>query len=571
MNRETLKLVRQKKRLWKSVKSTGTQESWQAYKIMEKKVKKKVKNAKHQFEKNIAKNAKKDPKSFYAYLNNKKSNREKIGPIQDTSGKLHYDDQRQANILNQFYTSVFTHEDPNIPASVVRSDCPDMPDIEITAEQICTIIKCLKKDSAGGPDGINPQVLIETAEEICVPLKFIFQKSLDTGMVPHDWRTANITPVFKKGSKSEPGNYRPISLTSSICKVMERVLKGGIINHLDKNNLIRPSQHGFMHQKSCTTNLIEFFEKVTKSIDESHAIDILYFDFAKAFDKVPHQRLLQKLKCLRLNENVVTWIANWLKNRKQHVVINGVESSWQDVISSIIQGSVLGPCLFIIFIDDIDMCAKDVECIISKFADDTKLGKSICNNNDAKELQTVVDRLWDWSVKWGMEFNVKKCKVMHLGKNNPGTSYFMNGIEIVSTSEQKDLGVIITDNMKPSLQCAAAVKKANQVLGQIRRGFSCFDKDTFVRIYKTYVRPHLEYAVQSWSPWTQQDINSLEAVQKRAIRQITGIKGTYEEKLKQLNLTTLLERRKRGDAIETFKILKGFTNVDPSIWFQQAI
>ena len=314
MNRETLKLVRQKKRLWKSVKSTGTQESWQAYKIMEKKVKKKVKNAKHQFEKNIAKNAKKDPKSFYAYLNNKKSNREKIGPIQDTSGKLHYDDQRQANILNQFYTSVFTHEDPNIPASVVRSDCPDMPDIEITAEQICTIIKCLKKDSAGGPDGINPQVLIETAEEICVPLKFIFQKSLDTGMVPHDWRTANITPVFKKGSKSEPGNYRPISLTSSICKVMERVLKGGIINHLDKNNLIRPSQHGFMHQKSCTTNLIEFFENVTKSIDESHAIDILYFDFAKAFDKVPHQRLLQKLKCLRLNENVVTWIANWLKN-----------------------------------------------------------------------------------------------------------------------------------------------------------------------------------------------------------------------------------------------------------------
>ena len=311
---------------------------------------------------------------------------------------------------------------------------------------------------------------------ISVPLAIIYTKSLEEGVVPGDWRCANITPVFKKGSKSAAGNYRPVSLTCILCKVMESIIRDAIVTHLTKNKLILPSQHGFMKSKSCLTNLLEYLEILTKLVDEGHSVDVIYLDFAKAFDKVPHWRLVQKMKAHGIVGKVVEWVEAWLTGRKQRVVLNGKMSDWAPVESGVPQGSCLVPTCFVIFINDIDNAISIVTSFISKFADDTKVGRVVKDEKDREELQKDLDNLMEWSVEWQMLFNASKCKVVHFGRNNPGFNYTMGGYApagsvLEAVVEEKDVGVVIHNTLKPSVQCAKAAKKANQVLGQMARAF----------------------------------------------------------------------------------------------------
>lgn len=264
------------------------------------------------------------------------------------------------------------------------------------------------------------------------------------------------------------------------------------------------------------------------------------------------------------------WIRAWLTDRKQRVVLNGNVSLWAAVLSGVPQGSVLGPLLFLIFINDLDLSAVSVS-IISKFADDTKLGQLIRNERDRENLQRALDELVKWSEVWGMEFNVEKCKVMHIGHNNPEWSYNMNGTQLVPTEQEKDLGVIMNRKLKPGAQCAKAARTAQTVLSQITRAFHFRDKTTFLQLYKTYVRPHLEFSAQAWSPWQEGDKEVLEKIQRRAINQISGLRSeSYEEKCKELGITTLEERRHRGDMAMMYRIITEKDDVDPSIWFSQA-
>ena len=357
---------------------------------------------------------------------------------------------------------------------------------------------------------------------------------------------------------------------------MESIIRDEIVKHLTDNKLILPSQHGFMKSKSCLTNLLEYLEVLTKLVDEGHSVDVVYLDFAKAFDKVPHRRLLQKMKAHGIVGKVAEWVERWLTGRKQRVVLNGRMSEWTEVDSGVPQGSVLGPTCFVIFINDIDMAVNTITGIISKFADDTKVGRVVKEDKDREALQKDLDNLMDWSEEWQMLFNSGKCKVIHFGKNNPGFSYTMGGYApagsvLESVVEEKDVGVMVHNSLKPSVQCAKAAKKANQVLGQMARAFHYRDKVTWIKLYKTYVRCHLEYAVQAWSPWTQADKDLLEAVQKRAVRMVSGLQGKeYKDRLEELGLTTLEDRRVRGDMIEVWKILHGKEDVLPGTWFSMA-
>ena len=434
----------------------------------------------------------------------------------------------------------------------------------------------LRSSSAPGPDGITPRILQNVADIVAKPLALLFAASLAEGRVPDDWRHANVTPVFKKGAKSSVGNYRPISLTSIICKIFESILRDGITAHLATNNVIKASQHGFMSKRSCLSNLLTYLEEITRLVDEGNCVDVVYLDFAKAFDKVPHQRLIAKLRAAGIQGQVASWIEMWLTDRQQRVVMNGYASEWQQVKSGVPQGSVLGPTLFLIFINDIDLVVDSIATYLSKFADDTKLFRCVRSEADKDALQSDINALLQWSEDWQMAFNADKCKVMHFGRANSGFTYTMGGFApggtvLENSHEEKDLGVLIHDSLKPSSQCAKAVKKANQVLGQMARAFTYRDKFTWVRLYKQYVRPHLEYAVQSWCPWTEADIDALESVQKRAIRMVSGLKErSYEGRLAEVGLTTLTARRKRGDVIEVWKFLHGETYVDYSTLFTLA-
>ena len=206
-----------------------------------------------------------------------------------------------------------------------------------------------------------------------------------------------------------------------------------------------------------------------------------------------------------------------------------------------------------------------------KFADDTKVAKLIRDPGDAQEMQLTIDNLTKWAETWGMSFNAAKCKILHVGKSNPRTAYFMDGERLGVAEEEKDLGVWVTTSMKPSKQCTKVAQSANFALGQIQRAFHYRRKKNLIPLYKSFVRPRLEFAVAAWSPWLEGDVKILEKVQERLIRMVSDVRGgTYEEKLKDAGLTTLKERRRRGDLIEIFKTMRGINKVERSDWFEMV-
>ena len=250
-------------------------------------------------------------------------------------------------------------------------------------------IERLKENAAARPDGVPNKLLKETVDQIKLPLSILFRQSLQQEMIPDEWREASITPIFKKG-KSEPGNYRPVALTSAVCKVMERIVKEGIEKHIEENGLTGNSQHGFRHGRSPQTNLIEFMDQTRKWIDNGRAFNIVYMDFTKAFDKVCHASLAVKLKANGLEGKLLGWIKNWLYRRRQRVVVDGEWSDVEEVLSSVIQGSVLVGTFFNMFINDLD---ERIIAFLRKFADDTKMARLVENEDDASELQKDIDAL----------------------------------------------------------------------------------------------------------------------------------------------------------------------------------
>ena len=568
INKQVSKLSHKKQRLWKIYVKHRCNETLAKYKEAEKELKRVVRNCKRNFETEISKSENK--KKFYSYINSKTKNVVPVGPLKVDSIII-TSDVSIANHLNEYFCTVFTDENlnniPVIPDTVRNSK---LMNIYIDINAVERKIDNLKQSSSAGPDGITSRFLQMFKCNLSLPLCIIYNKSLYSGDVPDDWRKANITPIFKKGSKSESSNYRPISLTSVPCKMLESLIKDAVMEHLILNNLITDSQHGFMKKRSCLTNLLQFFEYVTCSIDNNIPVDAIYLDFSKAFDKVPHQRLLYKLKSNHVDGNILRWIAEWLRNRRQRVVINGSESMWGPVKSGVPQGSVLGPLLFIIFINDIDLAASDIG-IMNKFADDTKLGQSVNSDCDRQKLQTCLNKLCDWASAWGMKFNEKKCNVVHFGKNNPRFDYFMNNVKLNNVTDQKDVGININYTLKSANHCSEIAKRANAILGQLCRSFHYRDRFTFINLYKTYVRCHLEYCSPAWSPSSQSDIDILERVQKRAVGMVSGlISASYEDKIKELGLQTLAQRRERIDMIQTFKILNRVDDVDYQTWFEHV-
>ena len=200
------------------------------------------------------------------------------------------------------------------------------------------------------------------------------------------WKKANVSAIFKKGDKENPGNYRPISLTSQVCKILESMLRYSIVGHLKENKLIHNSQHEFMKNRSCLTNLLQFLETVTDYIDRGYPVDVIYLNFQKDFDKVPHRRLIHKLTAHGIGGKVLNWIRDWLSGREQRVVLLGSTSTWSPIKSGVPQGSVLGPVLFYIYINDID---DVVSSKILKFADDTKLYRAATNQDDREILRLI--------------------------------------------------------------------------------------------------------------------------------------------------------------------------------------
>jgi len=569
MTGKVIRSVKKKHRLWLKWSQHHDDKDLLKYKKQANKASKAVKLAKMEFEKKIAKNIKNDSKSFYTYARSKSRVRPTVGPLMDGTGKMVSNDAEMGEMLNEFFASVFTVEDINCLPAVKQcfsgQDKDKLCTYTITADMVKAKLCKLKMNKAPGVDSVSTKMLLELSDEIADIVAVLFNKSLISGDVPHEWKLANVTPVFKKGSKSSSSNYRPVSLTVNLCKVFESIMRDKIIEHIEKHKLVRESQHGFVKGRSCLTNLLVFLEEVSSYLDSGYPVDVIYLDFQKAFDKVPHRRLALKLSAHGIDGHVLHWIENWLTDRKQRVALSGQVSEWRNVLSGVPQGSVLGPLLFVLFINDID---DSVTSKILKFADDTKIFNTVRSEEMIENLRTDLSGLMAWSKEWQMLFNVNKCKVMHLGYNNPSVDYYMDTVQLQVVKEEKDLGVVITDDLKWDNQCAAAVKQANRVLGMIKRSFTDRSKETIMALYKSLVRPHLEYCVPVWSPHLIKDIKLVEGVQRRATKLVQGIGAwKYDERLRYLGLSRLAKRRVRSDLIETFKIIHGMYDINREYFF----
>ena len=371
--------------------------------------------------------------------------------------------------MNNFFGSVYKEELDNVPHVDDYSGIP-LTSIIITHEMVMEKLNSLNPGKSTGPDGWHPYFLYSLSDILCTPLTILFNKSLREGIVPPQWLEACITAIHKKGLKSVVGNYRPVSITSVICKMMESIVRDYIVMHMSSNRIFADEQHGSVPNRECMTNLLLAMEEWTEAMESGYDIDIIYTDFAKAFDSVPHKRLAVKLKSLGINGEVLRWIETFLSGRRHRVSIDGELSDWVYVKSGIPQGSVLGPILFVVFINDMPRVSNNC-CKL--FADDAKIYSAIHSEDDTVSLQNDINSLVEWSTLWQLPYNIEKCKCMHIGRKSTAHSYQMNDHILENVNEEKDLGVIIRQPTEISHPYISSYKKSKLNTG-VNQAIVCY-------------------------------------------------------------------------------------------------
>jgi len=385
--------------------------------------------------------------------------------------------------------------------------------------------------------------------------------------VPQAWRSAIVTPIFKGGLASDPSNYRPVSLTSIFSKVMERIIVVDVLSYCRKHNLISKQQHGFLSKRSTVSNLLDCINDWTIALMNHDSVVTAYIDFQKAFDSVCHAKLFDRLSSLGICGNLLDWLKSFLTGRTQCTRVGDTLSDSTNIISGVIQGSCVGPLLFVLFINSITkQLGPDVKCIL--FADDVKLYSVVKTSNDYINLQIGLDRIVDWSQRNQLPISIKKCSVIVFGNAQITTPYSIGGQYINFVQEVKDLGVTIDPSLKFNMHIDRIVAKARSRSYLIRKCFVSCNPQLLLRAFIVYARPLLEYASSVWSPGYNYAIDKIESVQRRFTKYLPGFEDVdYPTRLARLNLPSLERRRLEADLILTYKIIFGLVDVDSTKYF----
>ena len=466
-------------------------------------------------------------------------------------------------MLNDTFQSVFTPVpmDSYLPRDTC-SPYPDMPDITISAEGIKKLLDNINPSKAGGPDGLRPRVLKELAIPISPILQKIFSESLCQCAVPDDWKLAMITPVYKKGDRDCPGNYRPISLTCICSKLLVHIVTSELTTYFTEHNILYHLQHGFRHGRSCESQLLELTSTLQANVNARAQTDLIIMDFSKAFDKVCHKKLISKLDFYGVRGNTLQWISCFLEGRQQCVVLEGTQSSYLDGFSGVPQGSVIGPTLFLVYINDLP---EYVNSTVHLFADDTVMYLTINSDEQCTQLQADLNRLEEWEREWLMAFNPEKCEVLRISRKKTVIyfDYILHGKILRSVKSAKYLGVELSHNLKWNAQIGKATAKANCTLGFLKRNLrvkSCALKQ---QAYFSLVRPQLEYCSSIWDPRQGIENNGsyrLEMVQRRAARWTLcryHPTASVSDMLQELGWRSLLQRRCDARLVLLYKIKNG--------------
>lgn len=570
INKEAIRLKNNKRKLWSAYTNTRDDISYARYVRCKNDLRCLTRNLRRDFERRLAADLKDNPKSFWRYASSRMKTRSGVENLRTESGDLTTSDGDKAEVLNNFFCSICTTEDPHhIPDTADTYNGHGVFDVDISVDLVKKKMSALKCSSAAGPDGVHPRVLRETADTLSPYLASLFRKSLDTGTLPQDWKLAEVVPIYKKGGKDDPGNYRPVSLTSVPCKILESIIRNQLMSHLQAESLLADAQHGFRPGRSCATQLLLAMEEWTSMIENGEPVDVLYLDLAKAFNTVPPRRLLRKVEAHGIGGRILRWIEAFLLERQQRVIVGSSRSGWAPVPSGVPQGSVLAPLLFLLYVNDLP---DTLNCGIKIFADDSKLYRSLPFPSDPLTLQEDLDAAVRWADEWQLTFNAAKCKVLHIGRRNRHHLYSLRGTSLEETAVEKDLGVYIDKDLKFRRQAAAAVSKASQVMAVMRRSFQLFDKLTLPMLFKALIRPHLEYGNIVWGPFNRADQQLLERVQRRATKMVPEVRHLpYPLRLRALGLPSLYYRRRRGDMIMTYQLFHGGLDLDPQVFFDTSV
>ena len=516
------------------------------------------------YERRITFDLKNNCKAFFSYLRNNREAKTCIRNLDKGDGSRTKDASESSEVLANSFSSVFVREPQGpLPEFQYNNSNNSIDELFVTPEAVREELSKLNIFKSYGPDSVHPKLLKSLSDdyEFINAVTDLFVNCANSGKIPKIWKTASVTALFKKGSKADPLNYRPVSLTCILCKVYEQFVRRHIVSFIEDK--ISAQQHGFVKQKSCLTNLLETFDSILNILQDGYPVDVLYFDFSKAFDTVPHYRLLSKMEAMGIKGTTLEIIRDFLSDRIMYVTVEGKKSTIKNVLSGVPQGSVLGPLLFILFINDLP---DSVKSTIKMFADDLKL---IGNVNNHESILEDIKQLEKWENLWLLKFNPGKCKVLHINYNdNPRMGYTVDDVELnaCENNHEKDLGVLTSGSLLWTDQIKSSISKANKMICWITRNVILRDRKTMLSIYKALIRPHIEYCVQLWNPvaefgnWSL--ILALEGVQRRFTRLIDDI-GTlpYSQRLDILNLTTLAERRNRGDLIEAYKAINGHSQI----------
>ena len=552
MDKELRLLMRKRKRLWDRFKLTTSSDDYAIYRNARNLCSKLKRSKRASFELALAEKSASSPKLLFSYMNKSLRAGGWIPSLRDsTSPNPLHDDSEKAEAFAVQYASVYDSDTPFLMC--YPKNAPIMQEVEFDTSTVEKILSTLDASSSPGPDEIHPRVLKILAHYLAPPLTHIFQLSLEAGRLPEAWKTGYVKPIFKGGARDLPSNYRPVCLTSVVCKVMEKIVKQALQSHLAP--IITSRQHGFQKGRSCITNLLTAREEWAKLVDSGKRLDVIFVDFSKAFDKVSHGRLLFKLRSAGVEGKLMNWISNFLDDRTMRVRVNHTLSSPIVMSSGVPQGSVLGPELFKFFINDLPDILK-VDCLI--YADDLKLWHSVSSVEDADHLQAVLDVLHQWSIHWKLPINYEKCSVMSIGSKDPFGAYHIGGYLLKNVIQEKDLGVFLSSDFKSSSDTRRKVASAVRMSCALRRSFTSMTPEVFRLLFVSHVRPILEYGCPAVFPLFNYEKVMIEKVLRRSSRSVPALQGlSYHERLQRLDLYSMEYRRVRGDLIYLRRILNG--------------
>ena len=526
ITRDLKVLFRKRDRLHLKAKSSGSPSVWLAYKRLRNKAVSTLRQAKKCFLNTLSSSVR-TPKHFWSLYHSLFPNRHRIPATLSYGNACAESTLSKCELFNNFFASVFSKSDPldeNFPPSSPQSP-PILSHITCTEDEVFDLLMSLPRKTASGPDNISSPILRGTASAISTSLTRLFNSSLSLGQVPAEWKCSNVVPVFKRGDPKFATNYRPISLLSLPSKLLERIIHTRLMNHLLSNNLLSSKQFSFRPSSSTQEALISASSIWHQYLDKRLSVGAIFFDLSKAFDRVPHAKLLSALRSVGVGGSILAWFSDYLSNRTQQVVLDGCSSSPRKVLSGVPQGSILGPLLFIIYMDQLCSVPLSGSAKLQLYADDILLYKPLKDDRDVCELQSDIDSISNWVHQSGLLLNTSKTQLLIISRlrRRPTIHLTVGGVPIPESSSVKYLGVTLSRDLSWALHINNVSQKAKHQAGliYIYRQFYHTSSACKAQLYKSLVLPTLDYCSSLWDPTYVSHVNLLKDVQKLSAKIIT--------------------------------------------------